>query len=100
MAKRTKKIAPGAVHVKTGDEVVVLSGSHRGSRGKVLQVIRNKNRVIVEGINLVKKTVRKSQQTPEGGFQEKEGSLPSCKVMLATRFDASKRRPAATEKKA
>jgi len=100
MPKRKAKIAPGAVHVKTGEEVVVLSGTYRGRRGKVLQVIREKNRVIVEGINLVKKTVRKSQQTPEGGFQEKEGALPSCKVMLASRFDASKRRTVAVEKKA
>lgn len=100
MPKRPAQIAPGRVHVKAGDEVVVLSGTYRGRRGKVLQIIKNKNRVIIEGINLTKRAVRKSQQNAQGGFVEKESSLPSAKVMLASRFDASKRRPKVEAKKA
>ncbi|MEG3603833.1 MAG: 50S ribosomal protein L24, partial [Verrucomicrobiota bacterium] len=46
--------------IKKGDEVVVISGDHKGSKGKILQVIRTKNRVIVEGVNLIKKHERKT----------------------------------------
>ena len=52
--------------IKKGDEVVVIAGDHKGSKGKILQVFRAKNRVIVEGVNLIKKHERKSQDNPEG----------------------------------
>lgn len=100
MPKRIAKVAPGRVHVKAGEEVVILSGAHRGLRGKVLQVIKTTNRVIVEGVNLTKRAVRKSQQNAQGGFVEKESSLPSSKVMLVSRFEASKRRTKVEAKKA
>ncbi|BET69293.1 hypothetical protein ASA1KI_42110 [Opitutales bacterium ASA1] len=77
-------------HVKRGDEVVVLSGTHSGKRGKILQVDRAAGRAVVEGVNLLKKHVRKSEQSPQGGIVEREGSLHLSKLMLASKFDAKR----------
>ena len=52
-----------ARNIRKGDEVIVIAGDHKDSKGKVLQVLREKNRVLVEGVNLRKKHERKSQQT-------------------------------------
>lgn len=62
-------------HVKKGDDVLVIAGNHKGSTGKVLEVNRKKNRVLVEGVRLIKKTQRKSQDQPEGGIIEREGPI-------------------------
>ena len=75
-------------HVKKNDEVVVLSGAHRGKRGKVLEVLRTKNRVLIEGVNLIKKAMRKTQDNPQGGIVEREGSVHVSNVMLAAAYDA------------
>jgi large subunit ribosomal protein L24 len=66
-----------AVHVKKGDIVVAISGDDAagGKSGKVLRVIPEKGRAIVEGLNFVKKHMRKSQDNPEGGIIEKEGTI-------------------------
>ncbi len=81
-------------HVKRGDEVVVLSGSHAGKRGKVLEVLRDKSRAIVEGVNIVKKHVRKTDQNPQGGIVEREAALHISKLMLASKYDERRsRRP-------
>lgn len=61
--------------IKKGDEVVVISGDHKGNKGKILQVIRAKNRVIVEGVNLIKKHERKTQDNPQGSIVEREASI-------------------------
>ena len=61
--------------IKKGDEVVVISGDHKGIKGKILQVIRTKNRVIVEGVNLIKKHERKTQDNPQGSIVEREASI-------------------------
>jgi large subunit ribosomal protein L24 len=74
-------------HVKKGDEIVVIAGSERGKRGKILAIVASKERVVVEGIRLVKRHTRKSQQNPQGAIVEREGSLALSKVMLASRFD-------------
>lgn len=79
---------PTKLHVKTGDEVVVLAGTEKGKRGKVIAVLPKSERVIVEGINLIKKHVRKSQQYPEGAILEREGTVHVSNVMLAEKFDA------------
>ena len=55
------------MHVKTGDDVVILSGNHRGERGKVLRILRESGRVLVEGVNLRVKILRKTQANPQGG---------------------------------
>ena len=56
-----------ARHVKKGDMVEIIAGDHKGSTGKVMRVIADKDRVVVEGLNLVYKHVRPSQQNPQGG---------------------------------
>jgi len=74
---------PAKLKIKKGDEVVVITGSDKGVRGKVKQVNRETCRVIVEGVNIRKKAVRPNPQTgQEGGFIEKEGSIHASNVML------------------
>ena len=74
--------------MKKGDEVVVIAGTERGKRGKIIAVLTDKQRVIVEGVKLVKKHMRKSQQHPQGAIVEREGSVHISNVMLAEAFDA------------
>ena len=80
----------GKFHIKKNDEVVVLSGAQQGKRGKVLQVLRDRNRVIIEGVNFIKKAARKSQEQPQGGIVEREGALHISKIMLAADYDQRK----------
>lgn len=68
--------------VKKGDTVVVLSGKDKGKSGKVLQVWPDRERALVERVNLVKHFERKSQQAPSGGIVEREGSLALSKLAL------------------
>jgi large subunit ribosomal protein L24 len=75
-------------HVKRGDEVVVIAGTQRGKRGKVIRVLRDKQRVIVEGVKMIKRHTRKSQQHPQGAIVEREGSVHLSNVMLAAKYDA------------
>jgi large subunit ribosomal protein L24 len=82
--------AQAKFHIKKNDEVVVLSGTQRGKRGKVLEVLRQRGRVIVEGINLIKKAERKTQDRPQGGIVEREGALHISKIMLAADYDRRK----------
>jgi large subunit ribosomal protein L24 len=75
-------------HVKKGDEVVVLAGKEKGKRGKIIAVSPKKARVIVEGLQLIKRHTRKSQQHPQGAIVEREGTIHISNVMKAERFDA------------
>ncbi len=75
-------------HVKKGDAVVVIAGTERGKRGKVIEVLRNKDRVIVEGIKMIKRHTRKSQVHPQGAIVEREGTVHISNVMKADVFDA------------
>jgi len=75
-------------HVKKGDEVVVLAGKEKGKRGKIIAVSPKKQRVIVEGLQLIKRHTRKSQQHPQGAIVEREGSIHISNVMKAQDFDA------------
>lgn len=86
---------PAKFHVKKGDEVVVISGAERGKRGKVLAVLGKAQRVVVEGVRLVKRHTRKSQQHPQGAIVEREGTLHLSRVMLASRFEERAARRAA-----
>ena len=70
-------------HVKRGDEVVVLSGKEKGKRGKIIAVLPKKSRVIVEGLQMIKKHTRKSQQNPNGAIVEREGSIHVSNVKKA-----------------
>jgi large subunit ribosomal protein L24 len=84
-------------HVKRGDEVVVISGVERGRRGKVISILSGKQRVIVEGLKMIKRHMRKSREHPQGRIVEREGSIHISNVMRADRFDqrAARRAPAA-----
>lgn len=79
-------------HVKKGDEVVIISGAHKGKRGKVIEVQRASQRVIVEGACMIKRHVKKNQQNPNGAIVEREGTVHISNVMKAETFDGSKKR--------
>jgi large subunit ribosomal protein L24 len=69
-------------HVKKGDEVQVISGNHRGARGKILQVLPKKQQVLIEGVRLIKKSVRKSQDNPNGAIVTREGPIHISNVKI------------------
>ena len=69
-------------HVKKGDEVKVISGNHQGASGKVLQVLPKKEQVLIEGVRLIKKTQRKSQDNPNGAIITREGPVHISNVKL------------------
>ena len=69
-------------HVKKGDNVEVISGNFRGSSGKVLEVLPKKHRVLVEGVRIIKKHLRKSQDNPQGKIAEREGPIHISNVKL------------------
>ena len=75
-------------HVKKGDEVVVIAGAERGKRGKIISVSTGKQRVLVEGVRIIKRHTRKNQQHPQGAILEREGSIHISNVMKAEAFDA------------
>ncbi|MDD3807510.1 MAG: 50S ribosomal protein L24 [Candidatus Marinimicrobia bacterium] len=70
------------MHVKKNDTVKVMAGKDRGKTGKILKVFPKQNRVIVEGVNLVKRHTRPNQQNPQGGIIEKEAPIHASNVML------------------
>ena len=84
-------------HVRKGDQVSVLSGNHRGKTGRVLQVIPEKEQVIVEGVRMIKKHARKSQERPQGGIEEREGPLHISNVK---RVESAPEEPKPKAKKA
>jgi large subunit ribosomal protein L24 len=75
-------------HVKKGDQVVVIAGAEKGKRGKVIAVESVKERVIVEGVRLIKKHMRKNRNNPQGAIIEREGTIHISNVMQADKFDA------------
>ena len=75
--------------IKREQEVVVIAGAHKGKRGKVLEV-KAPQKILIEGVNLVKKYQRKSQENPEGGSVEREAPIHYSNVMLADKYDAKK----------
>lgn len=95
MKKRPEKIK---MHIKRGDTVAVLSGSDAGKTGKVLQVLPKQAAALVEGIRLVTKHLRKSQDNPKGAIVKKEAPIHVSK--LKRQAAAAKSAPARPEKKA
>jgi large subunit ribosomal protein L24 len=81
-------------HVKRNDAVVVISGSHRGKEGKILEILPAKSRARIEGVALVKRHTKKSQEHPQGAIVEREGSVHISNLMLKSVHDASKRKKA------
>ena len=73
-------------HIKKGDTVYVLSGNERGRSGKVIDVQTANERVVVEGLNMVKKHIRKNQDQPQGEIAEREGTIHWSNVMREDRY--------------
>lgn len=83
MAKsaKSKRFAP-KLHIKKGDKVMVIAGNYKGSTGEVLEVFPQKNRAIVDNVNLVKKHQKPTQNNPEGGIIEMPAPLHISNLML------------------
>ncbi|HVR02426.1 MAG TPA: 50S ribosomal protein L24 [Polyangia bacterium] len=70
------------MHVRKGDQVVVIAGKEKGKRGRVLRLLTAKERVVIERVNLVKRHTKPTQRQPRGGILEKEGSVEVSNVAL------------------
>ncbi len=70
------------LHVKKGDTVVILSGKDKGKQGKIIEALPKKGKIVVEGVNKVKRHAKPTQKTPQGGIIVKEAALHSAKAML------------------
>ncbi len=83
------------LHVKKGDEVIVIAGADKGKRGRVLAAFPKEEKVIVEGVRVVTHFVRKSAQHPGGGLVKKEAPIHVSNVMLVSEYEARRARRAA-----
>ena len=72
------------IKIKKDDRVLVIAGENKGSEGKVVSVIRDQNKAIVEGVNLIKKHAKPSAQNPQGGIIEKEAPIHISNLSLTT----------------
>src|SRR3954470_23251062 len=96
------------LHVRKGDNVEVISGNFRGSSGKVLEVVARKQRVLIEGVRLIKRHLKKSQDNPQGKIAEREGPIHISNVKVVERSEragkgkgkAKAAKPKAEKKKA
>jgi ribosomal protein L24 len=70
------------IHIKKGDTVYVLAGEDKGKTGRVLAVLRDKNRAIVEGVNIVTKATKPTAQYPQGGLVKKEAPIHISNINL------------------
>jgi large subunit ribosomal protein L24 len=70
-------------NIRKGIEVLVIAGDHKGKKGKILNVNREKNRVLVESVNMIKKHEKKSQDNPQGSIIERESSIHISNVKPA-----------------
>lgn len=87
-------------HVKKDDVVTVISGVHIGKTGKVLKVDRKKQRIVVENVNVGRKTVRRSPTNQQGGLIEVERSIHISNVMLEAKYEARRAKRGASPAKA
>ena len=87
-------------HVKKGDQVEVIAGNFKGSSGKILEVLPRKQRVLVEGVRLIKKHLRKSQDNPTGKIAEREGPIHISNVRLVESEKGGKKKKKEPAKKA
>jgi len=74
-------------HVKRGDVVQVISGNHKGAQGKVLQLVPAKSQVIIEGVHMIKKHVKRYPEHPQSAIIEREGAVHVSKVIDIERGD-------------
>jgi large subunit ribosomal protein L24 len=70
------------MHVHKGDTIVVIAGKEKGKRGRILRVVTEKERVVVERVNMVKRHTKPTQANPRGGILEKEGTIAMSNVAL------------------
>jgi large subunit ribosomal protein L24 len=70
------------LHIKKGDTVVVMTGNSKGQQGKVLEVVRESERAIVEGVNLVSKHTKPNAKSPQGGIVKQEATIHVSNLML------------------
>ena len=82
------------LHVKTGDTVVVISGKDKGKQGKVKAAMPKEGRVVVEGVNMIKRHTKPSQANPKGGIIEKEAPLYAFMDALEPKLRKQRNRPA------
>ena len=75
------------LHVHKGDQVEVISGNFRGSTGTVLAVLQKKQRVLIEGVRMIKRHLRKSQENPQGKIAEREGPIHISNVKVVERAE-------------
>lgn len=85
---------PASFHIKRNDEVVVIAGSHKGKTGKVLEILAAKSRARIEGVAMIKRHLKKSQENPNGAIVEREGSIHVSNLQLKSRYDTSAKRAA------
>ena len=72
------------IKIKKDDNILVIAGEHKGSEGKVIKIIKEKNRAIVEGVNMIKKHAKPSAQNPQGGIIEKEAAIHISNLSLVS----------------
>lgn len=86
------------LHVHKGDNVEVISGNFKGSSGKVLEVLARKQRVLIEGVRMIKRHLRKSQDRPQGTIAEREGPIHISNVKVIERGEKASKGKGAKKK--
>lgn len=87
-------------HIKRNDQVVVIAGSHKGKQGKVLEIRPAGQRAVVEGVAMIKRHLKKSQENPQGKIAEREGTVHVSNLMLLSRYEQTRRARKAAPAKA
>ena len=78
-------------HVKKGDQVEVITGNHKGATGKILQLLPKKEQVLIEGVRLIKRHTRRSQENQQGGIIQREGPIHISNVKLIEKAEKAKK---------
>ena len=85
-----KEVIRHKVHVRRDEQVVVITGPNKGKEGKIVKVMPKNNRVVVEGVNIVKKHTKPSARNPQGGIIEMEAPIHASNVMSKATIEAKK----------
>lgn len=76
------KLEKTRIRLRNGDRVRVMTGKNRGAEGEIIAVLPEKNRVVVKGVNMMRRTRKPTQENPRGGFDEREASIHASNVQL------------------
>lgn len=82
MKKKVEVKKHAKFHIRRGDKVRVIAGNHKGAEGEVKQMLRNKQRAIVDGVNMITRHVKPSAENPEGGIKKVEAGIHLSNLML------------------